>query len=72
MSFPAYPEHAAMMSISGQHGLWKSLSSGDMMEASQNGTPEDVPAEHKSQKPTIVEPPSTEEGCVLNVYMEIS
>ncbi|KAL1811589.1 hypothetical protein ACET3Z_021654 [Daucus carota] len=68
MSFPAYPEHAPMVSISGQNGLWKSLSSGDLKDTdtptSQNGSPEDVSAEHKSQQPTIVEPPSTEEGVL--------
>lgn len=65
MSFPAYSENAAMMG-SGQNGLQSSMSSGDMMDtdtpALQNGSHEDVPAEHKSEEPTVVEHQLWEEG----------
>lgn len=66
MSFPAYSENVPMMGISGQNGLQNSMSSGDMMDtdtpALQNGSHEDVPAEHKSEEPTVVEHQSSEEG----------
>lgn len=66
MSFPAYPENVAMMDISGQNGLQNSMSSDDMMDtdtpALQNGSHDDVPAEHKSEEPKVVDHQSSEEG----------